>query len=105
MDILRDAVPSIVTYFAERYAIGYVIHPLWRDMTRHQVVNMLADAATIIAERISHQDCLPELPPLPTSVRPCLDASACFVVTDHIKVLRIVDRVTEWVVHSPPLSR
>jgi hypothetical protein len=38
-------------------------------------------------------------------VRPCFDASSRLVVTDHIKVLRIVDRVTEWVVHSLPLSR
>ena len=105
MDILRDAVSSIMADFAEGDAIGYVIHALRRDMTRHQVVNMLPDAATIIAERISHHDGLPELPPLPTCMGSCLDASSRLVVTDHIKVLRIVDRVTERVVHSPPLLR
>lgn len=99
MDILRDAVPSIVADLAERDAIGHVVHALRRDMTRHQVVNMFTDAATIGAEGFSHQDSLAESPPLPTCVRSCFDALACFVVPNHIKVLRIADRVTEGVVH------
>ena len=99
MDILRDAVPSIVANLAERDAIGYVVHALRRDVTRNQVVNMFPDAATVNAERLSHQDSLSELPPLPTCVRACFDTPACFVVPNHVKVLRIGDRVTEGVVH------
>ena len=99
MDILRDAVPSIVADLAERDAIGHVVHALWCNVTRHQVVNMFPDAATVNAERFSHQNGLSELPPLPTCVRSCFDASSRFVVPNHIKVLRIADRVIEGVVH------
>ena len=99
MDILRDAVPSIVANLAERDAIGHVVHALWCNVTRHQVMHMLPDAATVNAKWFSHQDSLTELPPPPTCVRSCFDASSSLVVPNHIKVLRIADRVTEWVVH------
>ena len=105
MDILRDAVPSIVANLAERDAIGHVVHALWCNVTRHQVVNMFPNAATIGAERFSHQDSLAKLPPSPTCVRARFDAPSRLVVPNHIKVLRIGDRVTEGVVHSLPLSR
>ena len=105
MDILRDAVPSIVANLADSDAIGHVVHALWCNVTRHQVVNMFPNAATVNAERFSHQDSLSELPPLPTCVRSCFDTLACFVVPNHIKVLRIGDRVAEGVVHSLPLLR
>jgi hypothetical protein len=99
LDILRDAVPSIVANLADSDAVGHVVHALWCNVTRHQVVHMFPDAATINAERFSHQDGLAKLPPSPTCVRARFDASSSLVVPNHIKVPRIADRVTEGVVH------
>jgi hypothetical protein len=62
------AVHLVVASVAQDLAICDVVHPLRRDVTRHDVVDNLTESSAPSAQRRSCEQLVAELAPLPPSI-------------------------------------
>lgn len=58
----------LVARLAQHLAISNVIHALRCNMARHDVVHFLAERGASVAQWLTLQQLVAELPPLPTAV-------------------------------------
>jgi hypothetical protein len=62
------AVHLIVASVAQDLAVGYVIHALRRNVTRHDMVDHFTESSAASAQRRRCEQLVAELAPLPPSV-------------------------------------